>query len=151
MCLLLSIDETHTNKLAKIPCVNASYGEWSFDFRYKIWWTRLTFISGCVNEICVKKMTCVILVFTYQLFEWHHGDLFECSVKDIIHLVVLKHLEQTSWTRRRTRQRGVGDWAALQNNLNLEKLGKFLSNYAKIRTIFGEIREKTGNLNSQVG
>ena len=34
------------------------------------------------------------------------------------------------------------------NDLNLEKLGKILLNYTKIRTIFTEIIQKTGNLNS---
>ena len=36
------------------------------------------------------------------------------------------------------------------NNLNLEKFGKFLSNYTKIRVIFAEISEKMGNLNPSV-
>ena len=68
---------------------------------------------------------------------------------------------------RHTR-RGEGEAAASQNHLNLEKLGKSLSNYTKIRAIFAEISgdekfelvslvifaeisDKSGNLSSWIG
>ena len=43
------------------------------------------------------------------------------------------------------------DTSSPQKHLNLEKLGKFLSNFTKTRAIFAQVNEKSGNLYSLIG